>query len=411
MSIDPDDGIGDFTCDDERVLHDVVFRAGSRPADLAFEKAGARQHLFFDPAKTRAAIVTCGGLCPGLNNVIRTLFFELKVNYGIREVLGIRYGYRGLQPAPPEPPVVLTHDRVVNIQHHGGTMLGTSRCPHHEEQSVDFLVAAGVDMLFCVGGDGTQRGAHAIAQEIARRKLPTAIVGIPKTIDNDVKYCDRTFGYFTAVAEGKVVIDRAHTEAISVPNGVGLVKLMGREAGFIAAGATIASGEVNFALIPEVPFTLNGERGLLTKLERRLAARQHAVIVVAEGAGQNLLAAQDETFDASGNRKLGDIGTFLKEQINDHFRRREIHVDVKYFDPSYHIRSCPASTVDSLLCEEYARSAAHAGMAGKTDLLIGLAHSQFIHVPLAASIGQNRRLSPENDWWTAVMAITRQDHW
>jgi 6-phosphofructokinase 1 len=306
---------------------------------------------------------------------------------------------------------VLTHDRVVSIQHHGGTMLGTSRCPHHEEQSVDFLVAAGVDMLFCVGGDGTQRGAHAIAQEIARRKLPIAIVGIPKTIDNDVKYCDRTFGYFTAVAEAKVVIDRAHTEAISVPNGVGLVKLMGREAGFIAAGATIASGEVNFALIPEVPFTLNGERGLLTKLERRLAARQHAVIVVAEGAGQNLLAAQDETFDASGNRKLGDIGTFLKEQINDHFRRRETHVDVKYFDPSYHIRSCPASTVDSLLCEEYARSAAHAGMAGKTDLLIGLAHSQFIHVPLAASIGQNRRLSPENDWWTAVMAITRQDHW
>jgi 6-phosphofructokinase 1 len=411
MSIDPNDGIGDFTGDDERIPHDVRFRVGSRPTDLAFERAGARQHIYFEPAKTRAAIVTCGGLCPGLNNVIRTLFFELKVNYGIREVLGIRYGYRGLQPNPPEPPVVLTHPHVENIHHHGGTVLGTSRCSHNESQSVDMLVAAGIDILFCVGGDGTQRGAHTIASEIARRKLPIAIVGIPKTIDNDVKYCDRTFGYFTAVAEAKVVIDRAHTEAISVPNGIGLVKLMGREAGFIAAGATIASGEVNFALIPEVPFALEGEGGLLAKLERRLAARQHAVIVVAEGAGQDLLAAQEETFDASGNRRLGDVGTFLKEQINHHFRRREMHVDVKYFDPSYHIRSCPASVVDSLLCEEFARNAAHAGMAGKTDLLIGLAHSQFIHVPLSASIGQSRRLSPEHDWWTSVMAITRQDQW
>lgn len=411
MSTDPSDGVGDFTCDDERIPHDVGFRAGSRPADLAFERAGARQNIYFDPIKTRAAIVTCGGLCPGLNNVIRTLYFELKVNYGIREVLGIRYGYRGLELNSPARPIVLKHEMVESIQHQGGTIIGTSRCVHHAPQSVDFLSREGIDVLYCVGGDGTQRGAHQIAEEVSRRKLPIAIVGIPKTIDNDVKYCDRTFGFFTAVAEAEVVIDRAHTEATSVPNGVGLVKLMGREAGFIAAGATIASGEVNFTLIPEVPFALAGEGGLLAKLERRLAARQHAVIVVAEGAGQDLLSAQEATFDASGNRRLGDIGTFLKEQINYHFRQREIQVDVKYFDPSYYIRSCPASTVDSLLCEEYARNAAHAGMAGKTDLLIGTAHNQFIHVPLAASIGQNRRLSPESDWWTAVMAITRQDQW
>jgi 6-phosphofructokinase 1 len=311
----------------------------------------------------------------------------------------------------PARPIVLTHEMVESIQHQGGTIIGTSRCTHHAPQSVDFLTREGIDVLFCVGGDGTQRGAHQIAEEVARRKLPIAIVGIPKTIDNDVKYCDRTFGFFTAVAEAEVVIDRVHTEATSVPNGIGLVKLMGREAGFIAAGATIASGEVNFTLIPEVPFALEGEGGLLAKLERRLAARQHAVIAVAEGAGQDLLAKQEATFDASGNRRLGDVGTFLKDQINHHFRQRAIPVDVKYFDPSYYIRSCPASTVDSLLCEEYARNAAHAGMAGKTDLLVGLAHSQFIHVPLAASIGQNRRLSPESDWWTAVMAITRQDQW
>jgi 6-phosphofructokinase 1 len=411
MSTAPDDGVGDFVRDDDRVLHDVRIRASEVPAAIGFERAGARQQIFFDPAKTRAAVVTAGGLCPGLNNVIRTLYFELKINYGIQEVLGIRYGYQGLQSGSQMHPIVLTHELVDSIQHRGGTVIGTSRCAHDAKHSVDCLVERKIDILFCVGGDGTQRGAHQIAEEVARRKLPIAIVGIPKTIDNDIKYCERTFGFFTAVAEAEMVIDRAHTEAKSVPNGVGLVKLMGREAGFIAAAATIASGEVNFTLIPEVPFELTGERGLLAKLERRLAARHHAVIVVAEGAGQNLLPARDAAFDASGNRKLGDIGVFLKEQIVAHCRHRELHVDVKYFDPSYHIRSCPASTVDSLLCEQFARHAAHAGMAGKTNMLVGTAHSEFIHVPLSMSIGQSKRLSPESDWWTSVTAITGQEKW
>ncbi|MGD9632216.1 MAG: ATP-dependent 6-phosphofructokinase [Pirellulales bacterium] len=411
MSNCPDDGVGDFVCEDERVLHDVRIRGGQTPSVVGFERAGAREQIFFEPARTRAAVVTAGGLCPGLNNVIRTLYFELKVNYGIEEVLGIRYGYRGLEADAGLPPMVLTHDLVDNIQHHGGTVIGTSRCAHDAKKSADYLLEHKIDILFCVGGDGTQRGAHQIAEEVTRRKLPIAIVGIPKTIDNDIKFCERTFGFFTAVAEAELVIDRAHTEACCVPNGVGLVKLMGREAGFIAAAATIASGEVNFTLIPEVPFTLEGERGLLAKLERRLAARHHAVVVVAEGAGQELLPAKDAAFDASGNRKLGDIGVFLKQQIQVHCQDRRVHVDVKYFDPSYHIRSCPASTVDSLLCEQFARHAAHAGMAGKTNLLIGTAHSEFVHVPLVMSIGQKKRLEPESDWWTSVTAITGQDKW
>jgi 6-phosphofructokinase 1 len=186
---------------------------------------------------------------------------------------------------------------------------------------------------------------------------------------------------------------------------------MGREAGYIAAAATIASGDVNFALIPEVPFELEGERGLLAKLERRLAARQHAVIVVAEGAGQNLLSNLPQGTDASGNRRLGDIGPFLKQRITDHFGERKLPVQVRYFDPSYHIRSCAANAIDSVLCEQFARHAAHAGMAGKTDMLVGFVHGDFVHVPLTTCVGEKKRLSPEDEWWSTVLAITGQEKW
>lgn len=411
MSTVPGDGVCDFVPDDTRLLHEVRLPAGRPPSDLAFELAGPREHVFFDPAQTRAAIVTCGGLCPGLNNVVRTLFFELHENYGVSEVLGIRYGYAGLNPAVAQPPIVLSHDFVENIHYHGGTVLGTSRGEQSASAVVDYLVSAKINILFCVGGDGTQRGAHAIFAEITRRQLPIAVVGIPKTIDNDIQFCTRTFGFATAVAEADTVIDRAHTEATGVLNGVGIVKLMGREAGYIAAAATIASGQVNFTLIPEVPFQFEGEEGLLAKLERRLAARHHAVIVIAEGAGQNLLPAAAATYDASGNRQFGDIGRYLRQRIVEHFTDRKIPVDVKYFDPSYYIRSCPANTTDCLLCELLSRHAVHAAMAGKTDMLVGLWHNQFIHVPLALSIGQKKSLSPEDEFWSTVLSITGQDKW
>jgi 6-phosphofructokinase 1 len=305
----------------------------------------------------------------------------------------------------------MTSHTVQGIHRLGGTILGTSRGPQDPKITVGFLKDREVDILFCVGGDGTQRGAHAIAEEVARRDLPIAVVGIPKTIDNDIAHCRRTFGFATAVAEAVTVIDRAHIEATGVMNGVGLVKLMGREAGYIAAAATIASGDVNFTLIPEVPFELNGDDGLLAKLERRLAARQHAVIVVAEGAGQNLLANRPDAFDASGNRILGDIGPLLKSSITEHFAARKLPVQVRYFDPSYHIRSCAANAIDSVLCEQFARHAAHAGMAGKTDVLIGSVHGEFVHLPLKTCTGQKKRMSPEDEWWSTVLAITGQEKW
>jgi 6-phosphofructokinase 1 len=410
-SSQPDEGLSSFVPDDMRLLYEPRFRLGQPTPDLSFERAGARQQIFFDPAKTRVAVVTCGGLCPGINNVIRTLVMELDHNYGVQDILGIRFGYAGLQVDSSRPPLQLTHEVVEDIHHRGGTILGSSRGRQDPRQTVDFLEQREIDILFCIGGDGTQRGAHGIAEEITRRRLPISIVGIPKTIDNDIKFCYRTFGFYTAVAEAEKVIDCAHVEAKGVFNGVGLVKLMGREAGFIAAAATVASGEANFTLIPEKTFALEGPQGFLLALERRLAAREHAVVVVAEGAGQDLLSETSGGTDALGNPKLGDIGLFLKQQIGEYFAKEKIPVSVKYFDPSYYIRSVPANAADSLLCEQLGRKAVHAGMAGKTDLLIGLWHNHLIHVPLAVLTGMKKRLSTAGELWTSVRSLTGQQKW
>lgn len=376
--------------------------------DLLFEKAGPRERIYFDPAKTRAAVATCGGLSPGLNNVIRSLYLELHKNYGVPEVLGIRYGYQGLNPQVGEAPVPLTMEYVEQIHERGGTVLGTSRGAQDAATMVDFLSGRGIDILFCVGGDGTQRGAHAIHEEIHRRGLPIAVVGIPKTIDNDIPYCDRTFGFTTAVEAAQQVIGCAHVEAKGARDGIGLIKLMGREAGFIAAAATLASQEVNFILIPEVPFILLGENGLLEALRRRMIERHHAVIVVAEGAGQYLFEEAGRQFDASGNVKLHDIGPFLKQQIVGYFDRHGPKVDLKYIDPSYIIRSLPANCEDDALCDEFARRAAHAGMAGKTGLMIGLISGKYVHVPLALVTGQKRCVDLEGEFWASALASTGQ---
>jgi 6-phosphofructokinase 1 len=402
------DGLGDFVVDDARLLLDPTHRAGGAPGKLSLELAGPREQIYFDPARIKAAIVTCGGLCPGINNVIRSCVFELMHNYGVPEVLGIRFGYQGLNPKEGRPPISLTPAMVADIHHQGGTILGTSRGPQEPATTVDFLEHRGVDILFCIGGDGTQCGAHAIAVEAQRRGAKLAVVGIPKTIDNDVKFCAQTFGFFTAVAEAEQVIDRAHVEAKSAINGIGLVKLMGRAAGFIAASATVASGEANFCFIPEAPLELEGPNSFLERLKRRLIAREHAVVVVAEGAGQHLLEVENAT-DASGNRKLADIGPYLKERIERYLHEQNMPVSVKYFDPSYYIRSLPAAAVDSLLCERFARGAVHAAMAGKTDMLVGLWHNHLVHVPLCVSAGESKRLDPESELWMSVLALTGQE--
>lgn len=394
-------------CDSSEILvpAELQWSGGKPPVDLLlFEKSGPRTQLFFDPAKTRAAIVTCGGLCPGLNNVIRSVTRELTRGYGVKSVLGIRGGYRGLDPARGKPPIELTEDLVEEIHKKGGTLLGTSRGPVDTSIAVDFLISQKVDILFTVGGDGTQRGGHALYHEAARRGHPLAVVGIPKTIDNDVRHVSRTFGFGTAVDEAVRVIDSAHTEARSVDNGVSVVKLMGRHAGFIAAAATVASQDVNFCLVPEQPFVLES---FMTALEQRLKLKEHAVIVVAEGAGQELLGKSSET-DASGNAALQDIGHFLRDTICAHFKSRGIEMTMRYFNPSYQIRGCPANTEDALLCDRLGRHAVHAAMAGKTGLVVSYLNGQFVLVPIDAIAAGGKHLDLDGELWRAVLSSTGQ---
>lgn len=409
LSTTPGDGIGDFVPDEARVLYCVEVIPG-QPCrnEISFEKAGPREFIYFRPEGTRAAIVTCGGLCPGINNVIRSIFMELHYHYGVKDVLGIRYGYQGLNPAKGKPPISLTRQFVETIHREGGSVLGSSRGAQDPRGMVDYLKKEGVRLLFCVGGDGTQRAVHRIYEEISRRGLEIAVVGIPKTIDNDILFVSRTFGFATALEKAREVIDCAHNEARGAPNGIGLVKLMGRDAGFIAAGATLASQEVNFCLIPEVPFALEGEGGFLEVLKKRILARGHAVIVVAEGAGQDLMGGEVEERDASGNVKHQDIGVFLKDRITEYFAGLGFPMNLKYFDPSYFIRSVPANGDDSLMCNGLARHAVHAALAGKTDVLIGLWNDVLIHVPIPLAIAGKKRVSPEGELWMGVIEATGQ---
>jgi 6-phosphofructokinase 1 len=403
------DGLGNFVPDEARIRYQVEIATGrDLPSEIFFEKAGPRELLFFKPGQTKAAIATCGGICPGLNNVIRSMFLECHHNYGIKQVLGIRYGYAGLNPPIGEPPLALTPEQVTKIHEEGGTILGSSRGPQPTEIIVDFLTAQKIDFLVCVGGDGTLRGARDIALEAQRRQLPLAVVGVPKTIDNDVMYVVRTFGMNTATEKAREILDCAHNEACSVYNGVGLVKVMGRDAGFIAAAATLASQEVNFTLIPEVPFKLEGENGFLQALRKRLEARHHAVVVVAEGAGQDLVPSGSAGVDASGNKRFADIGLFLKEQIQLWFKKVQVPVEVKYFDPSYFIRSVPANCDDAMLCDQLARHAVHAAMAGKTNLVIGFWNGAFTHIPIPLAVSQKKHVDPEGALWTNVLAATGQ---
>lgn len=404
------DDIANYVSDEERVIYDVDTpdqTVGVAEHGL-LEKAGPRQSIYFNPGHVHAGIVTCGGLCPGLNDVIRAITRCLWYRYGVRRITGIRYGYRGLLPESGGSTVDLTPDVVDDIHKIGGTVLGSSRGGgERTEDIVDAIERLNLTMLFTIGGDGTQKGALEISREIERRALKISIVGIPKTIDNDFSFLERSFGFETAVSEATRTVSAAHSEAHSARNGVGLVRLMGRESGFIAAHTALASHEVNFVLIPEVPFELDGETGLLRLLEQRLEKRGHAVVIVAEGAGQDLLPGSDAV-DASGNRKLGDIGVFLKTAITEYFSKRDMPFTLKYIDPSYIIRSAVAVPTDSAYCSRLGNNAVHAAMAGKTRLIVGMVNDNFVHIPIEIAVSERKRVEPEGNLWRDVLEATHQ---
>jgi 6-phosphofructokinase 1 len=375
-----------------------------------FELAGPRDRVFFDPTKLKCGIVTCGGLCPGLNNVIRGIVVALTQSYGVEKILGFRYGYEGLVRRHGLGHVRLTPTVVSEAHREGGTMLGTSRGNQDPGEMVDRLQELGVDVLFVIGGDGTFRGAMTLAEEVKRRGLSIGVVGVPKTIDNDIHFIDRSFGFETAFSAAVDVIHSARVEAMGARNGVGVVKLMGRHSGFVACHAALASTDVDVVLIPEIPIRLEGRGGLFEFLEARLDTDAHALIVVAEGAGQDLCAqsALPTSTDASGNARLADIGVVLKERIIEHFRRKRTEITLKYIDPSYHIRSVPASPPDSVYCWNLARNAVHAAMAGNTNMLIGRWHGRFVHVPMPLATRFRKQVDVAGDLWASVVESTGQ---
>lgn len=375
---------------------------------LSFESAGARRKIYFDPSKLRCALVTCGGLCPGLNAIIRSIVLELHYGYGVDKIFGIQYGLRGFIPKYQYDVIELSPDRVANIIRKGGSFLGSSRGAQNIEEVVDSLDRMNIGALFMIGGDGTLKAAASIADAIAARDLKISVVGIPKTIDNDIYMVSRSFGFDTAVEVASQAIRAAHNEARGYPRGVGLIKLMGRYSGFIAATATLAQQDVNFVLIPEVDFDLKGSNGLYGRLQERLESRGHAVIVVAEGAGQKYFEGESFLCDPSGNVQLEDIGLYLKSVISSHFAARDAEVTIKYIDPSYLIRSLPANSNDHVFCSFLARNAVHAAMAGKTRLLIGYCNDRFVHIPMSASAGKRKQIDPAGALWRSVLDVTGQ---
>jgi len=401
-----------FVHDTDRILvYDTqAYLEGLAPDEdlLYFEQAGPRAKIYFDSSKVHCAIATCGGLCPGTNDVIRAIVLELHHLYGVRHIYGVRYGFQGFIPKYGHTLMQLVPEAVANIHTFGGTILSSSRGPQDVGEIVDALDRLNIQILFLIGGDGTLRAASLIWEEISRRGLRISVIVIPKTIDNDIALVSRSFGFDTAVEVATEAIRAAHTEALGAPNGIGLVKLMGRYSGFIAANASLAMRDVNFVLIPESDFDIDGEQGLLVNLEVRLKDRAHAVILVAEGAGQKYFREEELPRDPSGNIKPGDIGLLLQEKIKEYFEKLKMEINLKYIDPSYLIRSMPANYNDRIYCGFLGQNAAHAGMAGKSALLISRWRSHYVHIPIQAAVGRLRQVELDSPLWRSVLESTGQ---
>ena len=374
-------------------------------------KAGPRYHVALDNEKVKACIVTCGGLCPGLNVVIRELVMSLRYNYGVQDIFGIKWGYSGFYD--DESWVRLTPDDVKEIHTQGGTVLGTSRGGFDGQRIAAEMLKRGINMGFFIGGDGTHRGIKELTKIFRQKKEKVILVGIPKTIDNDIPIIDRSFGLDSAVTESVHVIRAANVEANCNPNGIGLVKLFGRSSGFVAMYATLAARDVNICLIPEVPFNLYGENGLLDYIFKRLEIKHHVVIVVGEGAG---FAVKDYDVkvsgktDKSGNPVLPDIGVLLKEEIKKKAKELGIEINLKYIDPTYIVRAGPANSFDCNYCAKLAQNAVHCAFAGYTNFSIGIVNNHTCMIPIdkISQEGVVRKIKTSDSDYLMMLASTGQ---
>lgn len=409
MSLSSGDGRADYVEDSDKIYLNIDHKEnGEEEIEDVLELAGPRKKIYFNPNRVHVAICTCGGICPGLNNVIRSVVRCFWYRYGVRRISGIPFGYLGLLADSPWPMIPLNPDVVDDIQEKGGTILGSARGGGQKVgEIVDTLERQNINILITIGGDGTLKGAYAIGEEIKKRGLKIAVVGVPKTIDNDLSFIDTSFGFDTAVSSAVPAVRGAHVEAKSAYNGIGLVKVMGRESGFIAAHTSLAQSDVNFCLIPENPFDLEGPNGLLEHLKKRLLDRGHAVILVAEGAGTNLIPPTGEV-DAGGNLKYKDIGVFLKDKIKEYFQEEGIPTSIKYIDPSYIIRSTPANSYDSIYCARLGAHAVHAAMAGKTQCIASSVNNRFVYIPIKAAVAKRNHVNTEGALWRDVLENTRQ---
>ncbi|KAK8793513.1 hypothetical protein WA158_004872 [Blastocystis sp. Blastoise] len=403
----------DYQTDYSCILADIVRKPNDKPYITAYVRGGPRSKLWFNPKKSNAVIVTCGGLCPGLNNVIREVTCSLIENYGVEHVYGIYEGYSGFEKALSDPSymVDLTLQFIATIHHEGGSILKSSRGGFNADKIIEWCLKYNVNMIYVIGGDGTHRGATVLFEEIEKRNLNIAVAGIPKTIDNDIAMVDRSFGFDTAVQESLHAIHSAWVEATCAPNGIGLVKLMGRDAGFIAAFATISSHDVDLCLIPEVPVVFDDpefpEYSIIPYIESILKLKKHCVIVVSEGV--QIQGVQGSGTDESGNKRYADVGKFLKDYLTSTFAERGNPVSVKYIDPSYMIRTTPANAFDSQQCLILAENVVHGVMAGYTGFTVGLCNNRTVYIPIEMLTDNSPRyLYPFGRTYERVVNITNQ---
>jgi 6-phosphofructokinase 1 len=428
--------------DSHVILGDIVRHGSSPPTSRCWVRAGPRALCYFEPHSVVAAVVTCGGLCPGLNNVVREIVLTLHNTYGARRVYGVQKGYWGFHTpdadlsvgaarhpsCPSADAPVLTPEGVAGINTQGGTVLGADRgglSASSVAADVDvilrFCANRGINQLYVIGGDGTHRGASSVALEAQRRRVPLAVAAIPKTIDNDVDIIDRSFGFETAYSEAQQAIRSAKTEAASALNGLGIGKLRGRHAGFIAAHAAMASGDVDLCLIPEVPVVFTGPASFGAHVLAVMRRKGHAVVVVAEGAGEKEILAEQRAaataasaaggacFDAGGNALLPEVGPWLKAKLSAYLTERGCRPICKYIDPSYMIRSVAAHAADAEYCMLLGQNAVHGAMAGFTGFSTGLVNNRMAYIPISAITANSpRKMNARGRTYERLLQITRQ---